>query len=113
MLATAELPAEARGAEHSAATTAGRLVLVVDDELPMQKMLGILLASNGLRTLQTTSGAEAIERAAECNPDVVGGRPRGPPDAQGVQAVCYVDAESGACGYVPAAPGMPRSLLKT
>jgi two-component system KDP operon response regulator KdpE len=52
-------------------TTREPLVLVVDDELPMQGLLRIVLRSGGLRTLEATCAAEAIERAAACNPDLV------------------------------------------
>jgi two-component system, OmpR family, KDP operon response regulator KdpE len=57
--------------KHAKATGAGPLALVVDDELPMQRLLQIVLAADGMRTVEATSGAEAIERAAAHNPDLV------------------------------------------
>jgi two-component system KDP operon response regulator KdpE len=51
--------------------TAGPLVLVVDDEPPMQKLLRIILGTNGLRTVEAKSGAEALKHAATYNPDIV------------------------------------------
>jgi two-component system KDP operon response regulator KdpE len=71
MIADRDAPVAASTAAHAAAGPAGPLVLVVEDELPMQKMLGVLLETNGLRTVQATSGAEAVGRAAEYNPDLV------------------------------------------
>jgi two-component system KDP operon response regulator KdpE len=53
------------------APTAGALALIVDDEAAMQRLLVTLLRSHGLRTAQALSGAEAMARAAELNPEVV------------------------------------------
>jgi two-component system KDP operon response regulator KdpE len=50
---------------------AGPLVLVVDDEVPTQTLLRIVLSSSGFRTVEAHSGAEALERAAAYNPDLV------------------------------------------
>jgi two-component system KDP operon response regulator KdpE len=50
---------------------AGPLVLVVDDEGPTQTLLRIVLNSSGFRTVEAHSGAEALERAAAYNPDLV------------------------------------------
>jgi two-component system KDP operon response regulator KdpE len=63
---------------------AGPLVLVVDDELPMQKLLRIVLSSRGLRTQEATSGAEALGRAAAHNPDLVL-LDLGLPDSDGIE----------------------------
>ena len=51
--------------------TGAPLVLVVDDELPIQKMLGILLRANGLCAAHAMTGAEAVARAAESNPALI------------------------------------------
>ncbi len=62
----------AAGAEKPArVATARPLVLVVDDEPPMRNLLRIILGTSGMRAIEAASGAEAIERAAEHNPDVV------------------------------------------
>jgi two-component system KDP operon response regulator KdpE len=50
---------------------AGPLVLVVDDEVPTQTLLRIVLSSSGFRTVEARSGAEAVERAEAYNPDLV------------------------------------------
>ena len=71
MFAQADAGVAACDTKHQAATMAGPLVLVVDDELPMQKLLSIVLGANGLRTEEATSGAEALVRAASYNPDLV------------------------------------------
>jgi two-component system, OmpR family, KDP operon response regulator KdpE len=68
---TADAAAAACQTEQATAIIAGPLVLVVEDEWPMQKLLRILLGASGMRTLEATSGAEALERAAAHNPDVV------------------------------------------
>jgi two-component system KDP operon response regulator KdpE len=57
--------------KRTTGTNAGPLVLVVDDEPPMRKLLRIVLGAGGLRTVEAASGAEALERAAAYNPDVV------------------------------------------
>jgi two-component system KDP operon response regulator KdpE len=51
--------------------TAGPLVLVVDDEAPIQKMLRIILNGNGFRTVEATSAAQALAQASAYNPDLV------------------------------------------
>jgi two-component system KDP operon response regulator KdpE len=51
--------------------TAGPLVLVVDDELAMQKLLRIVLVTSGFRAVEAHSAAEARERATSFNPDLV------------------------------------------
>jgi two-component system KDP operon response regulator KdpE len=70
MLTTAEAPIAASAAKQ-ASMTAAALVLVVEDELPMQKLLRIVLRNAGMRTEEATSGAEALERAAACNHDLI------------------------------------------
>jgi two-component system KDP operon response regulator KdpE len=77
-------PSAAASDARQAPATAGPLVLVVDDERPMQKMLRIVLSSNGFRTQEATTGAEALERAAACNPDLVL-LDLGLPDADGLE----------------------------
>jgi two-component system, OmpR family, KDP operon response regulator KdpE len=47
------------------------LVLVVDDERPMQELLRTVLRGSGLDTLEATSGAEALAYAATESPDIV------------------------------------------
>jgi two-component system KDP operon response regulator KdpE len=59
------------------------LVLVVDDERAMQKLLHVVLTAHGLRTVEALSGSEALERAATYNPDLVL-LDLGLPDADGV-----------------------------
>jgi two-component system KDP operon response regulator KdpE len=58
-------------ADAEAAGSAGALALVVDDEVAMQKLLVTLLRSHGLRTALALSGADALARAAELNPEIV------------------------------------------
>lgn len=72
--------------KEEASTTAGPLVLVVDDESSMQKMLRIVLNANGLRTEEAISGAEALGRAADYNPDLVL-LDLGLPDCNGIDVI--------------------------
>lgn len=65
------------------ATAAGPRILVVDDESSVQKLLGILLGAHGMHTLQATSAAEALARAADSNPDLIL-LDLGLPDADGI-----------------------------
>jgi two-component system KDP operon response regulator KdpE len=58
-------------ARRPGAATAGPLVLVVEDEPAMQRLLGAVLDDNGFRTVQATTGAEAVKLASACNPDIV------------------------------------------
>ncbi len=46
-------------------------MLVVEDELRMQRLLHAMLSTTGLRTDVVTLGAEAIERAANGNQDLI------------------------------------------
>jgi two-component system, OmpR family, KDP operon response regulator KdpE len=59
------------------------LVLVVDDEASMQTVLRLVLRSCRLRTVEATTGAEALASAASCNPDLIL-LDLGLPDADGV-----------------------------
>jgi len=70
--------------KHPKATSAGPLALVVDDESPMQRLLQIVLSADGMRTVEATSGAEAIERAATHKPDLVL-LDLGLPDSDGIE----------------------------
>lgn len=63
---------------------AERLVLVVEDEPPMQDLLRVLLRASGLCTLEATSGAEALARAAAHNPNLVL-LDLGLPDSDGIE----------------------------
>ncbi len=70
MLASGSATAPREGERATTANT-GPLVLVVDDEAPIQKMLRIVLRGNGFRTVEATSAAEALAHAATYNPDLV------------------------------------------
>ncbi len=52
-------------------TTAGALVLVVEDEHPMRRFLQSVLGDHGFRTVLATHGAEALSQASAYNPDFV------------------------------------------
>jgi two-component system, OmpR family, KDP operon response regulator KdpE len=60
-----------REAGRATTANAGPLVLVVDDEAPIQKMLRIVLTGNGFRTVEATSAAQALAHASAYNPDIV------------------------------------------
>ncbi len=47
------------------------LVLVVDDELQMRRLLRVCLEGNGYRVLEAASGAQALTEAAQRKPEVV------------------------------------------
>src|SRR5271169_4372254 len=47
------------------------LVLVVDDELQIRRLLRVSLESNGYRVSEATTGQEALVEAAQRKPDVV------------------------------------------
>jgi two-component system, OmpR family, KDP operon response regulator KdpE len=58
-------------ARRSGSPPVGPLVLVVDDEPAMQRLLMAVLVDHGFRTVQAASGAEAVTLASTCNPDLV------------------------------------------
>jgi two-component system KDP operon response regulator KdpE len=60
-----------KGAEEATATTAGPLVLIVDDEPPMRKFLQCMLDDHGFRTVVAASGTEGLRQAMSYNPDFV------------------------------------------
>jgi two-component system KDP operon response regulator KdpE len=60
-----------RDGERATTMAAGPLVLVVDDEAPIQKMLHIVLTGSGFRTVEATSAAQALANASAYNPDLV------------------------------------------
>jgi two-component system KDP operon response regulator KdpE len=51
--------------------TAAPLILVVDDEQPIQRLLAAVLADNGFRTLQATSGKQAVTAASTYSPALI------------------------------------------
>jgi two-component system, OmpR family, KDP operon response regulator KdpE len=59
------------GAGGPAVSTAGPLVLVVEDEEPMRKFLRSVLEDHGFRTVLATHGGEALAHASAYNPDLV------------------------------------------
>jgi two-component system, OmpR family, KDP operon response regulator KdpE len=63
--------AATREREPAVTVGAGPLLLVVDDEASMQKMLRIVLCGNGFRTVEGTSAAQALAHASAYNPDLV------------------------------------------
>ncbi|MGD0676356.1 MAG: response regulator [Polyangiaceae bacterium] len=72
MVAETDAVAVAAGrAPPGPAPPAGPLLLVVDDEAQMRKLLRIVLGASGFRTIEATSGAEALTLAASYNPDLV------------------------------------------
>lgn len=52
-------------------TTAGPQILIVEDEEPIRKFLRISLANHGYRTIEATTAAEGLARAAEYQPELV------------------------------------------
>ncbi len=71
MLSSGNLAIAPLDAGRATTATAGPLVLVVDDEASIQKMLRIVLGGNGFRTVEATSAAHALAHAAAYNPDLV------------------------------------------
>ncbi len=51
--------------------SAGPLVLVVEDELPMRKFLRAFLSGAGYRPVEAASGKEALEQALQEQPELV------------------------------------------
>lgn len=51
--------------------SAAPLILVVDDELPMQRLLAAVLVDNGFRTLQATCGEKAVTFASTYSPALI------------------------------------------
>src|ERR1019366_1369835 len=86
MLARADTIAAARQGAAQVDAAVGPLVLVVEDEPPMQSLLRIVLKTHGLRTVEARSGAEALERAAPYNPDLVL-LALGPPHGEGIDVM--------------------------
>jgi two-component system KDP operon response regulator KdpE len=58
-------------AQSTTAAAPGPLVLIVDDESQMRRMLRIVLVASGFRTVDATSGTEALAQAWNYNPDLV------------------------------------------
>jgi two-component system KDP operon response regulator KdpE len=73
MLASSDQGCEgaSKGSEETPETTAGPLVLIVDDERPMLKFLQSVLDDHGFRTVAAASGAEGLAQALSYNPDFV------------------------------------------
>jgi two-component system, OmpR family, KDP operon response regulator KdpE len=71
MLMQSDVATAASGTPATRAAPAGPLILLIDDEPSMLKMLGIVLRSQGYRTLEATCGAAALALAASYNPDLV------------------------------------------
>jgi two-component system KDP operon response regulator KdpE len=71
MLASGNTAPATHEAGRATAATAGPLLLVVDDEAPIQKMLRIVLTGSGFRTVEATSAAQALAHASAYNPDIV------------------------------------------
>jgi two-component system, OmpR family, KDP operon response regulator KdpE len=72
------------GTEPLAAAATEPLVLIVDDEASVRKVLGILLRTHGMRAVEATSAGEALTRAAESGPDLVL-LDLGLPDSDGIE----------------------------
>jgi CheY-like chemotaxis protein len=68
-LATPARPAPAAVARPT--PLAGNRILVVDDEEPIRRVIGLYLERRGARVVTASDGAEALERIAEEAPDLV------------------------------------------
>jgi two-component system KDP operon response regulator KdpE len=82
----AESVAKAPQGDPGTQPIAGPLLLVVEDDPRMQKMLQIVLGSHGLRTEHVRSGREAVVAAASYHPDLVLLDPE-LPDSDGVDVI--------------------------
>src|SRR5262245_27784784 len=51
--------------------TEGALVLVIEDEVPLRRLLRTALTGSGFRFLETGTGEEGLKSAATHNPDVI------------------------------------------
>ena len=71
---------------------AGELVLVVEDNEKNLKLVRDVLEATGYRTLEATTGAQAVELAAEHTPDLVLMDIR-LPDIDGVEALSRLRAD--------------------
>jgi len=54
-----------------AARSSGKTVLIADDDLWLREMLGLLLAVDGLDSIEAGNGAETVRVAQEQQPDVI------------------------------------------
>jgi two-component system KDP operon response regulator KdpE len=52
-------------------TSAGPLILVVEDEVPMRRFLRVSLASRDFRVVEAGSAREALQLASSHNPDLI------------------------------------------
>jgi two-component system KDP operon response regulator KdpE len=86
MSALVECSALAPEGTQDPAKAPSPLVLVVEDERPMRKLLTAVLSANGLRTQEAATGSEALSSAAVHNPDLVL-LDLGLPDADGVDVI--------------------------
>ena len=71
---------------------AGERVLVVEDNEKNMKLFRDVLRATGYRTLEATTGAQAVELAAEHAPDLVLMDIQ-LPDIDGVEALCRLRAD--------------------
>jgi len=69
---------------HAEASSRGPLLLLVEDEPPMRKLLQAVFGDQGYRIVLATSGAEALAQASAHNPDFVL-LDLGLPDVDGVE----------------------------
>lgn len=70
--------------EETVRSAGGPLMLLVEDEPPMRRLLQAVLGDHGYRTVSAASGAEALAQASAYNPDFVL-LDLGLPDVDGVE----------------------------
>jgi two-component system KDP operon response regulator KdpE len=91
-------------------TTPGALVLVVEDERPIRRLLRATLSAQGFRVLEAETGAEAIGLAPSHLPDLIL-LDLGLPDMDGLEVVRKIREWSSVPIVVLSARGMERDKV--
>ena len=90
--------------------TTSKTVLLVEDEAAIVRFLRPALAAEGFRVFEATRGAEALELAAKCKPDVVL-LDLGLPDMDGLEVLKGLRRWSSASVIVLSARGQERDKI--
>jgi two-component system KDP operon response regulator KdpE len=68
-------------------------ILIVEDQAPMRRFLRTTLMHNGFEALEAGDGAQALERVAHCDPNLVL-LDLGLPDIDGIEIICKLREHS-------------------
>ncbi len=91
-------------------TTPGPLVLLIEDESPMRRILRAALTANGYRLVETATAAEGLTQARAYNPDLVL-LDLGLPDRPGLDVIRELRTWSAAPIVVISASGQEQAKI--